>query len=172
MSKSLEELRELADRDVGGADADPDSEPDDSSPDSRLKRNRGGLLGHSPVTLRGFLVAFVVCVAGFVVGGAIPLVGGLLRYLGLVAAGFLIGLVRKRRSYLEVGAAGALSATGVFLLSVLTGGGLLLGTNLVAEVGLSAAAAGIGVGVGVGFVLSLVGYYLGRDLRDGLTRDV
>ena len=172
MSKSFEELQDLADREVGEADADREPEPDDSPPDARRTRKRGGILGRSPVTLRGFLVAFAVCVAGLVVGGAMPLVGGLTRYLGLAVGTFLLGLLRPRRAYLEVGAAGALSATGVFLLGVLTGGGLLLGTNLVAEFGLSAAAAGVGVGVGVGLVLSLLGYYLGRDLRDGLTRDV
>ena len=171
MSKSIEELRELADRDVGETGSTDDGGQEASSKSGK-SRKRGGLLGRSPVTLRGFLIALVVCVGGLVVGGAVPLVGGLTRYLGLVAAGFLLGLLRSRRSYLEVGAAGALSATGVFLLSVLTGGGLLLGTNLVAEFGLSAAAAGVGVGVGVGLVLSLLGYYFGRDLRDGLTRDV
>ncbi|WP_313691250.1 hypothetical protein [Halorarum halobium] len=179
MGKSVEELQDLAERDVGDGDAGDDagergdtSDENASSTAADSSRGRGGLLGRSPVSLRGFLLSLVVCVGGLVVGGAVPLVGGLTRYLGLVVATFGLGLLRSRRAYLEVGLAGALSATGVFLLSLFTSGSLLLGTNLVAELGLTGAAAGVGVGVGVGLLLSLTGYYFGRDLRDGLTRDV
>ncbi|QLG26179.1 hypothetical protein HUG10_00885 [Halorarum halophilum] len=172
MSKSVEELKELADRDVSDSGSGSEADADDSSTASKGSGNRGGLLGRTPLTLRGFLLSLVVCVAGLVVGSAVPLIGGLTRYLGLGVAGFALGLLRSRRAYLEVGTAGALSATGVFLLGLLTSGSLLLGTNLVAEFGVSAAVAGVGVGVGVGLLLSLTGYYFGRDLRDGLTRDV
>ena len=172
MSKSVEELRELADRDVGDTDTKSEPGEEESSTASKRSGSRGGLLGRTPVTLRGFLLSLVVCVAGLVVGSTVPLFGGLVRYLGLAVAGFALGLLRSRRAYLEVGTAGALSATGVFLLSLFTSGSLLLGTNLVAEFGVSAAVTGVGVGMGVGLLLSLTGYYFGRDLRDGLTRGV
>ncbi|MFC7136543.1 hypothetical protein [Halobaculum litoreum] len=97
-----------------------------------------------------------------------PLVGGLARYVGLFAAAFALGLARSRRAYLETAVAGALAAGGAFLLGTLSAGGVLLGTDFLAENGVAVA----GVGVTVGVLLSVAGLYFGRDLRDGLTRDV
>ncbi|QLG63285.1 hypothetical protein [Halorarum salinum] len=169
MGNSVEELKELAERDVGDAGSG-DGEREETAPsgDSGSSRTRGRLLGRSPVTLRGFLFALLACVAGLVAGSAVPLVGGFTRYLGLAVGAFLLGLLRSRRSYLEVGAAGALTAAGVFILSTLTTGGFVVGSSLVSEYGVPL----VGVGTTVGFLLSLTGYYFGRDLRDGLTRDV
>ncbi|MFC7098245.1 hypothetical protein [Halobaculum marinum] len=175
MSKSLEELQELAERDVGsddtgdasGTDATEEAtgtghDADDSGDGSRA------LLGRSPFSVKGFGVTLLVLVAGLVAGSAVPIVGGLARYVGLFAAAFALGLARSRRAYLETAVAGALAAGGAFLLGTLTTGTLVLGTNLLADYGVPIA----GVGVTVGVLLSVAGVYFGRDLRDGLTRDV
>lgn len=175
MSKSLEELQELAERD--GTD-DPSTDSAATSPD---RDNEGGeadrgsadggsraLLGRTPFSAKGFLLTFVVLLAGLIAGSAVPLVGGLARYLGLFAAAFALGLGRSRRAYLETAVAGALAAGGAFLLGTLTTGTLLVGTSLLADYGLPVA----GVGVTVGVLLSVAGLYFGRDLRDGLTRDI
>jgi hypothetical protein len=124
-------------------------------------------------SVRMFLVLVVVSLVGVVVGGVVPIVG---RYLGLFAVAFLAGLATSRRRYIEVGAAGAIASGLTFLLGAVTtamtplGAGLLgrLGAGGLAEVGLTVA----GIGVGTGLLVSLAGHYLGRDLRDGLTRDV
>ncbi|WP_435127829.1 hypothetical protein [Halobaculum sp. D14] len=192
MTRSVDELQELAERDVAGAEPDADADADrvddadggadatgDAGPDAGADGSsrfgvpslRGRLpvgSGRSPVTLRGLLLTFVVAAAGLLVGGAVPLVGGLTRYVGLFAACFALGLVRSRRAYLETAFAGTLAAVSAFLLGTLSVGGVLVGTNLLADYGVPIA----GVGVGVGLVLSVAGYYFGRDLRDGLTRDV
>jgi len=170
MSKSLEELQELAERDgAGDPSADPaasssggDSEAESADGDSRA------LLGRTPFSAKGFLLTFAVLLTGLIAGSAVPLVGGLARYLGLFAAAFVLGLGRSRRAYLETAVAGALAAGGAFLLGTLTTGTLVVGTSLLADYGLPVA----GVGVTVGVLLSVAGVYFGRDLRDGLTRDV
>ncbi|MFC7071233.1 hypothetical protein [Halobaculum lipolyticum] len=190
MSKSLEELQELAERDVGGdasggdADGDARGGADGSTDGSTADRPSAGdaadggsrsLLGRSPFSAKGFALTLLVLVGGLVAGSAVPIVGGLARYVGLFVAAFLLGLARSRRAYLETAVAGALAAGGAFFLGTLTSGSVLLGTNLLAEWGFSATQVGVtlgGVGVTVGVLLSLAGLYFGRDLRDGLTRDV
>jgi hypothetical protein len=145
-----------------GVDADADVAAGDST------GSDAGLF-----SLRSFLVLVVASLVGVVVGGVVPIVG---RYLGLFAVAFLAGLVGSRRRYVEVGAAGALASGLTFLLSAVTtaltplGAGLLgrLGAAGLAEVGVTVA----GIGVGTGLLVSLAGHYFGRDLRDGLTRDV
>lgn len=175
MSKSLEELQELAERD-GAGDSSADSAANAPDGDSGVEEaDRGSadgdsraLLGRTPFSAKGFLLTFVVLLAGLIAGSAVPLVGGLARYLGLFAAAFALGLGRSRRAYLETAVAGALAAGGAFLLGTLTTGTLLVGTSLLADYGLPVA----GVGVTVGVLLSVAGLYFGRDLRDGLTRDI
>jgi len=175
MSKSLEELQELAERD-GAGDPSTDSAANSLDEDGEAgSADRGSadegsraLLGRTPFSARGFLLTFVVLLAGLIAGSAVPLVGGLARYLGLFAAAFALGLGRSRRAYLETAVAGALAAGGAFLLGTLTTGTLLVGTSLLADYGVPVA----GVGVTVGVLLSVAGLYFGRDLRDGLTRTV
>ena len=175
MSKSLEELQELAERDGAG---DPSTDSAASSPDEDSEAERAvrgsadgdsrALLGRTPFSAKGFLLTFAVLLTGLIAGSAVPLVGGLARYLGLFAAAFVLGLGRSRRAYLETAVAGALAAGGAFLLGTLTTGTLVVGTSLLADYGLPVA----GVGVTVGVLLSVAGVYFGRDLRDGLTRDI
>ncbi|WP_435063186.1 hypothetical protein [Halobaculum sp. EA56] len=166
MSKSLEELRELAERN-GDGDASV-SEVDGSAVPAADDSGSRSLLGRTPFSARGFLLTLAVLVAGLVAGSAVPLVGGLARYLGLFVAAFALGLTRSRRAYLETAVAGALAAAGAFLLGTLTTGSVVLGTNLLADYGVPIA----GVGVTVGVLLSVAGLYFGRDLKAGLTADL
>jgi hypothetical protein len=119
----------------------------------------------SRFSARALLVATAVAVVGVVVGGFLPVLGGLGRAAGLFVATFVYGLVAGRSHYLAVGVGGALAAVlGVVL-------GTVLGTTLVpvlAGYGPEIA----GVGATVGLVVALAGHYFGRDLRAGLTRDV
>ncbi|MFB6080503.1 MAG: hypothetical protein ABEJ81_05860 [Haloferacaceae archaeon] len=116
------------------------------------------------VTARGMALAFALALAGVVVGGMVPLVGAVGRFVGLFLAAFALGLAGSRRRYVESGIAGALAA----------GLGALLGTlatpffPAVARYGVAIA----GVGAGLGLVVSVAGHYFGRDLRAGLTRDL
>lgn len=175
MSKSLEELQELAERD-GAGDPSTNSAADSPDGDGAVggadgRTDEGGsraLLGRTPFSAKGFLLTFAVLLVGLIAGSAVPLVGGLARYLGLFAAAFVLGVGRSRRAYLETAVAGALAAGGAFLLGTLTTGTLVVGTSLLADYGLPVA----GVGVTIGVLLSVAGVYFGRDLRDGLTRSV
>jgi len=115
---------------------------------------------------KAFLLALALAVAGVVVGGAVPVVGAVARYGGLLAAGFALGLISGPRRYVEAGAAGGLAAGAGFLLSALSSLPWLAAVS--AEVGVAVA----GVGVSVGALCTLAGHYFGRDLRAGLTREV
>jgi hypothetical protein len=116
--------------------------------------------GGSYFSLRALLFAFGAVGGGMVLGGLIPLVP-FTELLGVLLGGFVYGLLASERRYLEVGLAGGISggATAVLsLLPQLAAG--LNGTRLFAIAG------------GVGLVLALVGHYFGRDLRNGLTKDL
>ena len=107
-----------------------------------------------------FLVALVGSVVGLAVGTAVvPLPGAGL--LGVFLAAFLFGLLRARRRYLEATLASGLT---VGAAAILGHGGV-------------AALVGVGVPVGavmggVGAFVGAAGHYFGRDLRDGLTREL
>jgi hypothetical protein len=111
-------------------------------------------------SVRGFLVALVLTVGGFLLGGVVPLVGGLTGLIGVAVAGFLLGLFGQRR-YLELALAGG--ATG--------GVGLLLDRLVLSTLG-GVAVPLAGVGVAAGLLAAVLGHYLGRDLHDGLSRDL
>ncbi|WP_254767094.1 DUF456 domain-containing protein [Salinilacihabitans rarus] len=142
--------------DVAGATASraPEGEADATERDSRLALS--GLF--SP---KGFLAVVLVLGAGLLVGGTAFPFAGVGRFLGLGVAAFLVGLVGSRRRYLETAVAGAsvggVAATLDFVTVALLGGST---RTLVAA------------GAGAGALACLLGYYFGRDLRDGLTRDV
>jgi hypothetical protein len=111
--------------------------------------------------VRSFLLALVVIgVATLVAGALIPLgsVGGL---VGTAAGAFGYGLVAARARYAEAGLAGGLvlgvaTLADYLVLSVFTGIGLALPL-----------AAGV-----AGLVVAALAHYFGRDLRDGLTREL
>lgn len=114
--------------------------------------------------LRPFLLALALSTVGLVVGGSVPVVGVVGRFVGIAVAGFVLALVGPTRRYAEAGLAGALVAGLGFVLSALV-------TPLfpvVAEYGVRIA----GVGTTAGLVAALLGHYLGRDLRAGLTREL
>jgi hypothetical protein len=136
-------------------------------------RERGGSTGVRSrlgrlFSLKTFLVAFVVFLVGLFVVGSVPIVGFLGGFVGLFVVAFGIGLVASRRRYAEVGLAGGLAAGASFVASVLGTRFLPIGVRLVADYGTEIAA----VGVGAGALVALVGYYFGRDLRSGLTREL
>lgn len=175
----------------GGFDADTDVDLDallgsesgsgvsdaSSAPATDASDDSGGLLsGRGLFSARTFLVLLVASVLGIVVGGSVPFVGGITRYVGLLVVAFGAGLVGSRRRYLEAGLAGALAAGLTFVVAALTSLLNPLGMGILGRAGVAGAGRlGLtvaGIGVGTGLLVSLAGYYFGRDLRDGLTRDV
>lgn len=120
-----------------------------------LRERAGGLF--SP---RAFLAVLGATFVGLVAGTAVvPLPGAGL--LGVFVATFLVGLVGDRRRYVTSTVAGAVTfgAAALFEYAVIAAlGGL--------GAPLAAVAAVLGGAVGA------VGHYFGRDLRDGLTREL
>jgi hypothetical protein len=106
------------------------------------------------------VVAVVLSILGTILIGSVPLLGFAGELLGVAVAGCLYGLVADSRHYLELALAGAL-----------VGGGFSLLSNLVLTL-LGAGIPLVAVGVLGGAVAGVVGHYLGRDLRDGLTREL
>lgn len=111
-------------------------------------------------SVRTFVVALALTAVGVVLGGFVPILGAILRYVGVFFATFALGAASERRHYVEAGLAGALvPALGTLLdYFALTIGGV--GAPVIA------------VAAGVGLLAGLVGHYFGRDLRDGLTREL
>ena len=139
---------------------------DSGGSDGRLagtKRRLGRLF-----SVKIFLGTLLLAVGGMAVGGAIPIIGIFGRFVGLFLAGFLVGLVATHRRYLEVGTAGGVASGLGILLSTLGSVYLPVAADLLARYG--AALAGGGAVAGV--LVAVLGHYFGRDLRDGLTRDV
>lgn len=104
-------------------------------------------------------LAFVLTIGAalFVGNLAVPIAG---RLLGMLAVTFLLGLATSRRRYAEMTAAG-ISVGAVSSLAdhtILTVAGSLQGSTT--------------VGITAGLLACLIGYYFGRDLRAGLSRDV
>jgi hypothetical protein len=117
---------------------------------------------------KALAAAGVALAAGSVLGGFVPLIGTLGSAAGLFAAAFLSGVAFARRRYPEVGVAGAAVGALTAVTGTLTAAFLPIGLDVLAEYGIGLAA----VGGGVGLALALLGHYLGRDLRAGLTREV
>jgi len=114
------------------------------------------------VSLRSVLFALLATVAGAALVGLVPFLPQSVAALAGVFVGtFALGLLRGRRAYLESATAGATvglaAALSQFLFVSVVGG---------FGVPLSAA------GAGAGLLAGLVGHYFGRDLRDGLTREL
>ncbi|MFC4357517.1 hypothetical protein ACFO0N_06075 [Halobium salinum] len=159
------------DRDSAG---DSSGSSDSSGGRSRfgLRRRLNGLF-----SFRTFLFALVLSTVGVVAGGflagvvPIPFLGLLGRFVGLFVAAFVVGLVAAGRRYLETGLAGAAAAALSFLLTAL--GAVFTAwfpatTDLLSQHGPTIA----GIGAGSGLLVALLGYYFGRDLRSGLTREI
>lgn len=144
---------------------------DEETAESGERDRRGGAIRRRLDRLfdvRAFLVALALVSAGLFVGGAVPLFGAVGRLVGVAVATFALGLAGSRRRYLEVAVAGALAAGVGFVLGVLTSALFPVGVSVLRDHGVALA----GVGSGGGALTAVVGYYFGRDLRAGLTRDV
>ena len=147
--------------DAGRGAATPELEAEASS-------GTGGLRSRLPsrpsaptvLTPRGLLLALALTVAGFLVGGAVPLVGGVIGLLGIGVAGFLLGVLGRGR-YVELALAGAATGAVAFFLD-----------RLVLSVAAGFAVPLTLVGGSAGLLAAVLGLYFGRDLRDGLTRGV
>ncbi|WP_049898674.1 hypothetical protein [Halococcus agarilyticus] len=126
---------------------------------SRLRERVGQLF--SP---RAFLVALAFTAVGMALGGIVPLplVSDVLGFVGVFVATFALGLVGDRSYYAEAGVASAIVAGGWSAIGSVT---------LLAVGGLPALAIPV-VTAGIGLVAGLAGHYFGRDLRDGLTREL
>lgn len=110
---------------------------------------------------RGFLLRAGVMVAGVVASGFVPLLPAILgSFLGLLVAGFGIGVFESEQSYLETGSAGLLVGAVAALLNNLTLTFVGVGAPLVL------------VGAFGGLVGGLLGLYFGRDLRAGLSKEI
>ena len=154
MQQSDELSEVVEDIDTDAADA----ADDDSSGSGRL----GGRF-----SAKALLVSLVAVAVGVGVGGAIPLVGSITSLAGVAAATFLLGVL-GRSWYLETGLAGGVVVGVNFAASLLTTAALPIGLEFFQQYGLAFG----GVGVALGVALALVGHYFGRDLRDGLTREI
>jgi len=114
------------------------------------------------VSLRSFLFALLATVVGAALVGLVPFLPQSVTALaGIFVGTFALGLVRSRRAYLESATAGAVvglaAALSQFLFVSVVGG---FGVPLTAA------------GAGAGLLVGLTGHYFGRDLRDGLTREL
>lgn len=109
---------------------------------------------------RSFLIALLLTMVGlFAASTLVPLPGAGL--LGVFVATFLFGLVTEKRRYAETVLAGGVAAAASTLLDL----------AVVAFLG------GFGISIAVlagalGGVVGGLGTYFGRDLREGLTRDL
>ena len=164
MSQTDELLQDLDSEVVDDDLVDADREPEESreAERSRSSGRTGGLRRRiaGVFSPRAFLVAFVLTLGGFLAASVVPLVGGIVGLVGIFAAGVLVGVL-GRRGYPELFVAGAATA----------GVGLLLDQLVLSVVGgfaLPLAA----VGATAGAVAAVLGYYFGRDLRNGLTRSL
>ncbi|WP_245757946.1 hypothetical protein [Natronobacterium haloterrestre] len=142
-------------------DADSDSDPDDSSTLSRFVPSlpRPGLVSRGDLfSPKAFLALVLLIGAGLLAGGTVIPVAG--RLIGMFAVAFLVGLLASKRRYLEMAAAGVLSSGLVTLVT----------DPLLAVAGNTQIL--LAVGATAGLATTVVGYYFGRDLRAGLSRDV
>lgn len=139
---------------VGGTASEETTTSTDASRVGRVKRRAGSVFSPS---------SFVLQLAGallgvFVVGNLVPLVP-LAGFVGLFLVAGLLGTLSSEPRYLEAGLAGGASGALAFFLdsmslSVVTGGLLPA------------------LGAAVGLLVALGGFYAGRDVRDGVTRDL
>ena len=159
------------DRHTGGSSRGTDGTPSESVPDgTETTDGKAPLVGKSGRLFSGkaTLLAIVLTGIGMFLGGAIPLVGGIGRFVGLFLAAFVVGLVLSERRYVETGLVGAGAATVTVLSGVLGAAFLPVSLQVLQDYGVSFAL----VAAVIGLLLALFGHYLGRDLRAGLSRDL
>ncbi|MFA9415036.1 DUF456 domain-containing protein [Natrinema sp. HArc-T2] len=145
-----------------GFDREPDAEPAGSSD---TDSSRSWL---SPLTSRlspgryfspkEYIALVLLLGAGLLAGATVLPIAG--RVIGTFLTAFSIGLVASKRRYLEMTTAGVSvgAVAAVLNNAILTVAGS--GQTLVT------------IGATVGVLAAVGGYYFGRDLRDGLGRDL
>ena len=140
--------------------------PAEGARDGRTAVESGGLASRigdrsrSLFSPRAFLLALVLAVGGLLAANAVvPLPGAGL--LGVFVATFLFGLAVEDRRYAETATAGGIAV----------GASVLLDLAVVAFLGGFGPSLALLAGA-VGAAVATVGTYFGRDLRDGLTRDL
>jgi len=138
-----------------GIDDSVSQEEDSGGDKSRLRKR-----AESVVSGRSLVIALVLMVVTTFLFGAIPFLGILGTFLGIAAAGFIYGLGTDTRRYVELALAGTIAG----------GGSVLLGNLVIALVGSGATIVAFGA-VG-GALAGAVGHYFGRDMRNGLTKDL
>ncbi|WP_302081874.1 hypothetical protein [Salinibaculum rarum] len=151
------DLEEEVDLDIDAVTAldDAPEQTDSAGLGSRLRARVGEF-----VSGRGLVVSAVLTLASaLVVGGFLPfgIVGNL---VGIFVAAFAYGTVTSTQRYVEL---------------TLAGGALGAGLTLLGNLALSLLGAGVplvAVGFAAGALAGGLGHYFGRDLRDGLTRDL
>jgi len=137
---------------LGGSDAESGSAAD-ADDESRL----AGYF--SPKAFLGALVGLAILAA--VGRSVVPIVSGIGGLLGAFAGAFVVGLVSPERRYAETGTAGALLGA----ISAIPG-------FIAFGLGIQSVATIAAIGGAVGLIVTLLGVYFGRDLRDGLSRDI
>lgn len=139
------------------AASQPETESDTRS-GSRLAGLASWLSVDNYFSPRAFLALLLVISVGLLAGGTVIPIGG--RMVGMFGVAFAIGLLTSKRRYLEMAVAGSSvgAVSAVFSNAFLAAAGSF---QTVAA-----------VGVTVGLVACLIGYYFGRDLRNGLSQDI
>lgn len=154
---------DFADLDPGESDGSRDAADADAGRSGGVRARLARLF--SP---RYLLLALVVSVVGLWVGGLVPLIGGITRFVGLAVATFCVGVAGARRAYVEIAVAAAAATVVSVLGGFLTSGFLPVAFDFLARHGVAFAVGATALGLVVG----VVGYYFGRDLRAGFTRSL
>lgn len=148
--------------DLGGTDQPAGQQTDQTTDESGGLRDRiRGRVG-SIVSTTGLLTGTVLSLVGIYLVGNLPLAGAVpfVGLLGIPLGTLVHGAFGEDSRYIEAALAGALAG----------GGAVLLSNLLFVVLGLGLGMAGVAAGVGA--LAGALGHYFGRDLRDGLTRDI
>jgi hypothetical protein len=134
---------------------EPAAESDSGGLRGRVRERAGSVL-----SVRDLALSLVLVVGGvLLVGGTVGL-GTVGDLLGIVAGTFLLGAAGDARRYAVAALAGTLAG----------GSSALLGNLVLSLVGVGLPV--VVAGAAAGGLAGLFGHYLGRDLRDGLTREL
>ncbi|QLG50383.1 DUF456 domain-containing protein [Natrinema halophilum] len=155
-------------RAVGGSghgrpsEPEPTAESETGASRSRLSRLTSPLASRLSLgryfSPKVFLALVLTLGIGLVAGATVLPFGG--RVIGMFVGAFAAGLIGSNRQYLEISAAGV-SVGGV---------AAVLSHTMLAVAGSGQTL--VAVGATAGLFAAVGGYYFGRDLRDGLSRDI
>ncbi len=141
--------------------AQPKQESEQAGPTTEAETGRVRSRLGSLVDGKAVGAASVLSILGIFLVGLIPLVPAVVTsVLGIFLGVFLYGALASESKYVESGLAGVLVGAGSVLWSYFPLSVFGASTTL------------LGIGVAGGLVAGITGHYFGRDLRDGLTRDI